>query len=133
MMRDVFAPINWSSRASDAKYQSKGDYEEGMPMEVIFGSSFKVSKNVLLVADYQPAMTEERTDWVRVGAESRLMNILMLRVGTEQGINSLDDDKITLGSGLDIAIKDKLRLQADFAYVIDPIHHSQRISFSISF
>jgi len=38
-----------------------------------------------------------------------------------------------LGTGLDVTIKDKIRLQSDFAYVIDPIQNSQRISFTISF
>ena len=102
-------------------------------MEVIFGSSFKVNDNVLLVTDFQPAMTAERTNWVRAGIEGRLVKVLMLRAGTEQGINDLDDDKITFGTGLDIVLKDKIRLQSDFAYVIDPIQNSQRISFSISF
>lgn len=133
MIRDIFAPINWNSQARSMEYEARGSYEEGMPMEVIFGSSFKVSKKVLLVADFQPAMTNERTNWVRAGIETRLMNIVMLRAGTEQGVNDIDDDRFTVGTGLDIKIKGKLRIQSDFAYVIDPIQNSQRISFSIGF
>lgn len=133
MMRDVLAPINWNSSARSSDYDARGSYEEGMPMEVIFGSSFKVNENVLLVTDFQPAMTAERTNWVRAGIEGRLVKVLMLRAGTEQGINDLDDDKLTFGTGLDIVLKDKVRLQSDFAYVIDPIQNTQRISFSISF
>ena len=133
MIRDVMAPIDWNSQARSTDYTSRGKYEEGMPTEVIFGSSFKVSRNVIIAADYQPAITEERTNWVRVGMEARMVKILMLRAGTEQGVNALDDDRITLGTGLDINLGGKLRLQSDFAYVIDPIQDSQRISFSISF
>ncbi len=133
MIRDAWAPIDWNSQTRSTEYTSRGKYEEGMPMEVIFGSSFKVSKNVLLAADYQPAMSDERTNWVRVGMEARFVKILMLRAGTEQGVNALDDDKITLGTGLDINLGGKIRLQSDFAYVIDPIQDSQRLSFSISF
>tara|TARA_R110000868_G_scaffold235273_6_gene489081 strand:- start:24143 stop:25090 length:948 start_codon:yes stop_codon:yes gene_type:complete len=133
MVRDLIAPLNWNSGARGAEYNARGSYEEGLPMEIIFGSSFKVNDNVLLVSDFQPAMTDERTNWVRVGIEGRLMKILMLRAGTEQGVNDLDDDKITLGTGLDISLGGKLRIQSDFAYVIDPIQSSQRISFSISF
>lgn len=133
LVRDFFAPMNWSSQARGAEYQSRGDYEEGMPMEVIFGSSYKVNNNFLAVVDFQPATTSERTNYVRAGIEGRLVKVLMLRAGTEQGINNLDDEKYTLGTGLDIKLKDKLRLQSDFAYVIDPIQNSQRISFTISF
>ncbi len=102
VVRDLIAPLSWNSTARGTEYSARGSYDEGLPTEVIFGSSFKVNNNVLLVTDFQPAMTVERTNWVRVGIETRLMKILMLRAGTEQGINDLDDDKITLGSGLDI-------------------------------
>lgn len=133
MIRDVVAPLNWESQARSSTYQARGSYEEGMPTEIIFGSSFKLNSNVLLAADFQPAMTSERTNWVRAGIETRFVKILMLRAGTEQGINDLEDDKLTLGTGLDINLGGKLRIKSDFAYVIEPIQNSQRISFSISF
>lgn len=133
MLRDLYAPINWSSKARGSGYNSKGSYEEGMPMELIVGSSFKVSDNLIAVGDFQPALTGERTNWVRIGLEGRLVKILMLRAGTEQGVNQLDDDKYTLGTGLDIDIRNKLRVQSDFAYVIDPIYNTLRFSFAISF
>ncbi|HCD52094.1 MAG TPA: hypothetical protein DEQ34_06595 [Balneolaceae bacterium] len=133
MIRDAMAPMNWNSQTRGSDYQARGTYDEGMPMEVIIGSSAKISNNFLVVADFQPAMSDERTNYARVGVEGRLVNILMLRAGTEQGINDLDDEKYTLGTGLDVTIKDKIRLQSDFAYVIDPIQNSQRISFTISF
>lgn len=133
MVRDIYAPINWSSKARGSGYNSKGSYNEGMPMEVILGTSYKFSDNIVAVGDFQPALTEERTNWVRIGLEGRLVKILMLRAGTEQGVNQLDDDKYTLGTGLDIHIRQKLRIQSDFAYVIDPIYNTLRFSFAISF
>lgn len=133
MVRDVYAPINWNSKARGSEYSSKGSYEEGMPLELIIGSSYKFSENLIAAGDFQPALTSERTNWVRIGIERRLMRVLMLRAGTEQGINQLDDDKYTLGTGLDIDIRNKLRLQSDFAYVIDPIYNTLRFSFAISF
>ena len=132
LVRDFIAPMNWSSQARSSEYQARGDYNEGMPLEVIFGSSVKVNDNFMAAVDFQPATSSERTNYVRVGVEGRLVNVLMLRAGTEQGINSLDDEKFTLGTGLDIKLKDKIRLQTDFAYVIEPIQNSQRISFTIS-
>lgn len=133
MVRDFYAPMNWKSEARGQNYEARGEYEEGLPYEIIFGSSVKISDNFLAVADFQPATSSERTNYVRAGLEGRLVNIVMVRAGTEQGINDFDDEKYTLGAGLDIEIKDKLRIQSDFAYVIDPIQNSQRISFTISF
>lgn len=132
LIRDFIAPMNWSSQARGADYQAKGDYSEGLPMEIIVGSSYKINENFLAAVDFQPATDSERTNFVRVGVEGRLVNVLMLRAGTEQGVNDLDDEKYTLGTGLDIKLKDKIRIKTDFAYVIEPIQNSQRISFTIS-
>mgnify|MGYP000426684930 CR=1 FL=1 len=68
---------------------------------------------------------------MRAGFEKRLAKVLMIRGGTEQGINNLEDDKITLGTGLDISIQQALRIKADFTYVMDQIKDSHRFGFSI--
>ncbi len=133
LIRDLYAPMKWDSKARDTENNTRGSYDEGIPMEVIFGSALKLNKNIQFVGDYQPALSDELTNWVRLGVEGRLVNVLLLRAGTEQGINDYDDEKFTLGTGIDLSIKDKVRIQADFAYVINSIHNSQRISFSISF
>jgi hypothetical protein len=133
LVRDAFAPMNWNSKARSTEYQSRGSYNEKLPNELLFGTSIQFTEKILVVADYQPAMDEDRVHWVRAGIEGKLVNILFLRAGTEQGINDIDDDKITLGTGIDIVIKNKIRVKSDFAYVIDPIQNSQRISFTVSF
>lgn len=133
VLRDAYAPMSWNSEARSVEYQARGKYDEELPYELIIGSALTLSKNFLAVVDFQPATSSERTNWVRAGVEGRLVNVLMIRAGTEQGINEIDDDRFTLGTGLDIRIKDKIRVQSDFAYVIDPIQNSQRISFTISF
>lgn len=133
VVRDMFAPMSWSSSARSTEYTARGDYDESLPYDVIAGASLKLTDNILTVVDFQPATSSERTNWVRAGVEGRLMKLVKLRAGTEQGINDLDDEKFTLGTGLDIKIRDKVRLQSDFAYVIDPIQNSQRISFTVSF
>lgn len=133
LVRDAYAPMDWESEARGVEYQARGKYEEELPLDVIIGSSFIISNNLLLVTDFQPARSDERTDWVRVGLEGRLVKVLMLRAGTEQGINDFDDERFTLGTGLNLELRDKIRLRADYAYIIDPIQNSQRIGFSISF
>ena len=134
MARDYRAPMQWSSAAVESSsYSAKGDYAEDLPMEILFGASGRMGDDLVLVADYVPAMDKERTTWVRAGFEKRLAKVLMIRGGTEQGINNLDDDKITVGTGLDIRIQNTIRIKADFTYVMDPIKDSQRFSFSLHF
>ena len=48
------------------------------------------------MADFQPSTSSETTDYIRFGIEGRLVKVLMLRAGTEQGINDLDDEKYTV-------------------------------------
>ena len=132
--RDYKAPMLWSSAALESTiYSTKGDYAEDLPMELLFGLSGKIGNELTVVADYAPALEYDRTTWVRAGFEKRLAKIFMIRGGTEQGINNIEDDKITLGTGLDISIQQALRIKADFTYVKDPIKDSQRFSFSIHF
>lgn len=133
LFRDAMAPMNWNSEARGTEYESRGTYDEELPYELIIGGSIKFSENILAVADFQPATDSERVNWVRAGVEGRLVGVLLLRAGTEQGINDLDDDRFTLGTGIDLKIRDSIRLKSDFAYVIDPIQNSQRISFAVSF
>jgi hypothetical protein len=134
MARDYKAPMQWSSSAVESSvYSAKGDYAEDLPMELLFGVSGRIGDELTLVADYVPALENDRTTWVRAGFEKRLAKVLMIRGGTEQGINNLEDDKITLGTGLDISIQQALRIKADFTYVMDPIKDSHRFSFSIHF
>ena len=126
--------MQWSSAALESTiYSTKGDYAEDLPMELLFGLSGKIGNELTVVADYVPALEYDRTTWVRAGFEKRLAKIFMIRGGTEQGINNIEDDKITLGTGLDISIQQALRIKADFTYVKDPIKDSQRFSFSIHF
>ena len=133
LIRDAFAPMNWNSKARSTEYQARGSYNEALPYELLFGTAIQFTDKILVVTDYQPATNADRVHWVRAGIEGRLVNILLFRAGTEQGINDIDDDKFTFGTGMDIFLKNKFRLKFDYAYVVDPIQNSQRIGFTISF
>ncbi len=133
LVRDLYAPMNWNSEARGAEYQARGSYEENLPFEVLFGTAYKLSNNFIATVDFQPATTNERTNFVRAGIEGRLVKVLMIRAGTEQGVNDLDDEKFTLGTGIDLKVKNQIRIKSDFAYVIEPLQNSQRISVTISF
>ena len=107
-------------------YVSKGKLAEKQ-------TQLEASQAATKATQAELAMDNERTTWVRAGFEKRLAKVLMNRGGTEQGINNLDDDKITVGTGLDIRIQNTIRIKADFTYVMDPIKDSQRFSFSLHF
>ncbi len=133
LIRDAYAPMSWNSEARSVEYQAGGEYDEDLPYQIIFGTSFSVSDNFTAVADFQPSTSSETTDYIRFGIEGRLVKVLMLRAGTEQGINDLDDEKYTVGTGIDLTIRDRIRIETGFSYVIDPIQNSERISFTLSF
>ena len=136
LVRDFYAPIAWSGKAKSDEYQSDGDYNEDLPMEVIVGAALKVYPRLTITTDFQPALKSDRSHFVRLGSEATIMEYknssFLLRAGTEQGINSVNDEKFTGGFGLIIPI-DKIRLRADYAYLIQDLANSHRISFSIRF
>ena len=136
LVRDLYAPIAWSGKAKSDAYQSDGDYDEDLPMEVLVGIALKVYPRLTITTDFQPALKSDRSHIVRLGSEATLIDYkkstFLLRAGTEQGLNAVNDEKITGGFGLVIPI-DKIRLRADYAYLIQDLANSHRISFSIRF
>jgi len=136
LVRDFYAPITWSGKAKSSEYQSDGEYDEDLPMEVIVGIALKVYPRLTITTDFQPALKNDRSHFIRLGSEATILEFknssFVLRAGTEQGVNAVNDEKYTGGFGLIIPI-DKIKLRADYAYLIQDLANSHRISFSIRF
>lgn len=136
LLRDVYAPVTWNGQTKDATFQSRGEYQESLPFEVITGFAFRISKSLTFTTDTQLALNSDRSNFVRLGTEARLLEFagfeFLIRGGTEQTVNSIHDEKYAGGLGLIIPIK-KLRVQADYAYLIQDLANSHRISLSIRF
>lgn len=136
LLRDIYSPVTWSSSTKDAAYQARGDYDEEIPYEIITGFAFRISKSLLFTTDIQPALNSDRSHYVRLGTEAQLLEIydfeFLIRAGTEQVVNSINDEKYAGGVGLVIPIK-QVRIKTDYAYLIQDLANTHRITFSIRF
>lgn len=131
--RDVMNSFEWDSQNSSTSNPARGTYSENLPSELIFGSSFKAFRSTTVVADYKPSLSSEIDPSLRVGIETGFLDMLYLRGGAEYRANSLDDERYTAGVGLKTPSVAGLRLRLDYAYLIDPLKPSQRISIAIQF
>jgi len=58
---------------------------------------------------------------------------LALRAGTEQRINDISDERYALGFGLNVGVLNNVRVRIDYAYLIQDLENTQRISLAIQF
>lgn len=131
--RDAFNSFQWDSENASTTNPARGSYSENMPAELILGSSFKAFKSTTVVADYKPSLSEDVDPALRVGLETGFLDVLYLRGGAEYRVNSFDDERYTAGVGLRTPSLVGLRLRLDYAYLIDPLKPSQRISIALEF
>lgn len=131
--RDVMNTFSWNSENSSTANPARGSYSENLPSELIFGSSFKAFKATTVVADYKPSWSVDIDPTLRVGMETGFLDVLYLRGGAEYKVNSHDDERYTAGIGLQTPSVVGFKLRLDYAYLIDPLKPSQRISIAIQF
>lgn len=131
--RDVVNSLTWDSENASTANPTRGTYSENLPSELILGTSFKAFRSTTVVADYKPSLSSEIDPALRVGMETGFMDVLYLRGGAEYRVNSFDDERYTAGVGLKTPSVAGLRLRLDYAYLIDPLKPSQRISIAIQF
>ncbi len=132
MLRDVASPVSWDSKTDNPETVTKGKYNENIPMELVFGSSFNIYSGVVLAADYYPSLYKESANRLRMGAEGVLFNIVALRAGIQRFISSEEMNKITFGIGLNIELS-KMIFHLDYAYVNEPIQSTQRFAIRAEF
>jgi hypothetical protein len=131
--RDVMNTFQWDSENASTTNPARGSYSENLPSELILGSSFKAFRSTTVVADYKPALSSDIDPMLRMGMETGFMDVLFLRGGAEYRVNSFDDERYTAGVGIKTPSVAGLRLRLDYAYLIDPLKPSQRISIAIQF
>lgn len=133
VLRDAMAPFTWNSANQNPDRPAKGSYDEGMPMELVFGSAFHARRNLIVTTDYRPSLHKDTDDIVHIGAEMKFMNIVAIRGGTEQRINTLRDEKFALGFGLQVPVINGIQVRLDYAYLFEQLDNTQRISFAVHF
>lgn len=132
-LRDPIAPFNWQSEVRNPEGSSRGDYNEGLPMALHAGGSYRVNKNFLVTSEYQPALESSQDAALRGGIESTILDIISIRAGTEQWANNEDDEKYMLGFGIKTPKISGYRIQVDYTYMINELVNSHRIGILINF
>lgn len=133
MLRDVLAPVSWNSENNDPNRPARGSYSERLPFEAAVGTVYHVTPSFLVSADYNPALSDEVSNKVRVGAEATFLDLLSLRAGMQQFVNDQRDEKYALGFGLQVPLLRDVRIYADYTYLIEELANSQHVSLAVSF
>lgn len=133
-LRDIYSPVFWDSKTNSADVQSKGKYSETVPVEMTFGSSFKLTDDFIFALDYSPAVIKDAYQKIMAGMEFKFLNLIYLRGGLQNLINNLDDERFSLGLGLDIGdLIGNSRILIDYTYSVEEISNSQRFSLGMEF
>ena len=132
MVRDVIAPFSWNSKVSNTEAQTKGSYTEDVPFELLFGSSYQTEKATFSV-EVRPSTDNEQDDAIRFGFERVFFDVLAARLGTEQWLNNLDDDKYMAGVGLNIPKMAGISVRFNYTYVVDNLANTQRVGVQLHF
>lgn len=133
MVRDAVGSINWNSSNLNPTSPARGSYQEGVPTELIIGSGYRVRDNVLVTTDFRPSLYSDTDHVMNVGAEVVFLEMIALRAGSEQRINQLSDEKYALGFGLNVPVMNNIRVRIDYAYLIEELNNTQRISLAVQF
>jgi hypothetical protein len=131
--RDMVASMNWNSATTNPDAPARGSYSEGLPSELIIGSAVNLRDNILVTADFRPALTSDTDNVLHMGAEAVFVDLVALRGGTRQRVNDREDALYAAGIGLISPEFNGIRVRLDYTYVFDPLENSQRISFAIQF
>lgn len=133
MMRDVFAPVSWRSSSENTITKPRGEYRESLPFEWIGGLAYRPGDRFAVALDYKPALNNETDPKIRAGAEIVFLKVLSARAGTEQVLNSLQDETYTFGAGLSFVTASRKGLAVDYAYVLAPLANTHRLSLAFRF
>ncbi|MBU0474905.1 MAG: PorV/PorQ family protein [Bacteroidetes bacterium] len=132
VVKDVFAPVNWSSDNKSTENKPKGSYNESIPMELVFGVSLNPTTGVIINTDYKPSILPGTSQKFNFGAEYLLFDIVAFRAGTQQFLNSEPDEKYTVGLGIQYKITTVLT-KVNFTYLIEDLSNTYRFSVGIDF
>ncbi len=133
-LRDIYSPVFWNSSTDNTSAKTKGKYSETIPFEWTFGSSFKVTRDFLFALDYSPAILSDSYQKIMAGIEIKFIDLLYIRGGVQNLINNIDDERYSLGLGLDIGdLIGSSRILIDYTYSIEEFANSQRFSLGMEF
>ncbi|WP_164682727.1 type IX secretion system membrane protein PorP/SprF [Cyclonatronum proteinivorum] len=132
MLRDIFAPVYWNSKTRNADSRSKGSYSERVPFEAALGTSWSAGGHTIFSVEYKPSFDSEQDDALRIGFERIFLDIIALRLGTEQWLNTRADNKYMMGAGVQVPLSE-YHIQVNYGYIIDDIANTHRIGLQVNF
>lgn len=133
VVKDLVAPIAWKSSVASTTRSAKGSYTESLPAEMAIGSAVQVRDNVLVVLDYNPALSSTVSNKVRAGGELTLIKIVALRAGIIQYLNNDADMTYSFGIGCRTPIGSGFAAGIDYTYVHNALAATQRFSIGVEF
>ncbi len=129
-IKDFIAPFKWVSDTKSETQKPKGSYNEPMPLKAYLGISARPFESVEINADFKPAILKDESNVFCFGAQYLFMNIVAFRAGTQQAVNSIDDEKYNFGIGIQYDIAG-ITASANYAYVIEQLGNTSRFSLGI--
>ncbi|GJQ64670.1 MAG: hypothetical protein SCALA702_37230 [Melioribacteraceae bacterium] len=133
MLKDIYSPVYWDSQNENPVNQPKGQYDELIPFETVFGTSVRITEEIVAAVDYAPNFTAESNARFSAGAEWKLFNIVYARGGMQYFANDVEDERYSIGTGLDLTMIKDLRVLVDFTYLFEEIDNSLRFSLGVEF
>ncbi len=108
----------------------KVSYSEQVPRNWTIGFFRQFGDNVLLALDWEPALYKDTNSKVHTGTEIKVFHMLFLRAGMWQNLAADMNRNYSLGLGIHLK-KRRFQIQFDFAYLINDLANSPRISLSL--
>jgi len=123
--RDVVNSINYDNETLGTSYS------EGVPGGLIFGMSQKITMQSTVALDWEKALYEDVSDKIHLGAEVTFFKVILCRGGIWQNMNAEVNRNYSFGMGLNM-LAGKVGIQFDFAYLINDLAHTPRVSLSLT-
>jgi long-subunit fatty acid transport protein len=123
-LRDAVNSMTYNNTTRDVTYS------ESIPAALITGIAQRIHKKAILAVDLEKALYDDVADKIHIGSELSVLRFLVLRGGMYQNIKAEVNRNYSMGLGLRI-MKKSFGAQFDFAYLVNDIANSPRISFSL--
>ena len=105
-------------------------YSESIPAALVTGIAQRIHKQAILAVDLEKALYNDIADKIHVGTELSVLKFMVLRGGMYQNIKAEVNRNYSMGVGIRID-KKSFGAQFDFAYLVNDLANSPRISFSL--
>ena len=127
--RNIAAPVSWESEATARS--GVRSYVESVPLEISSGVSYRLSNRIRGFLEWTPAMTSDAISRVGLGASYRPVEVISFRLGRLVLQDGLQNEWNTFGFGIRTPSRMKWSLEADYAYIMSDLAHTQQISLRL--